>query len=248
MFKPLKTASAVLLCTAISTAVSAAGQRSADAHVHGHGQLNFAVDGRDVHLELEIPAADVLGFESIKSDKQKAQLKETLEALESGSLWQFTEAAQCQMVSAEAFSGKEHKEEGHHDDHDDHHEKHDGDHDDHHEKHEAHHGDHHKEHHDDHDDHHEKHESAHDDHHEEHHGDHEKHEADHDEHHGEGESTHLDISATYHYRCEKPQAISSLKTTLFQRFKNSEELAVQGFTARGQVSLELNRKKNEVKF
>ncbi|MRI32240.1 hypothetical protein EOPP23_04435 [Endozoicomonas sp. OPT23] len=230
MFTPLKAASAVLLCTAISTAASAEGTRHADAHIHGEGQLNFAIDGRDIHLELEVPANDILGFESITTDQQKAQLKEALKALESDSLWQFTEAAQCQLIAANALSGEEHEEEGeHHDDHDKHHEKHD----DHHEKHES--GDHDKHHDEDHKDEHDKHHS-------------ENHDDEHEEHHGEEGSAHLDISATYHYRCDKPQAVNSLKTTLFTRFKNSEELAVQGFTDRGQVSLELTRKHNKVTF
>ena len=33
-----------------------------DAHVHGHGILNIAVEGQVVEMELEAPGADIVGF------------------------------------------------------------------------------------------------------------------------------------------------------------------------------------------
>ncbi len=207
MSTPLNTLSAVLLCTAISTMTAASEQRHADSHIHGKGALNFAIEGKDIHLELEMPAADILGFESIHTDKQKQQLEQSLNALESASLWQFTKSAQCQLITAKATSGEEHESD------DDHHEEHESD-----------------------NDHHEDHESD-NDHHE-----------DHDNDRREEKSGHLDISVSYHYRCNNPKTLSTLKTSIFGRFEHSEEIAVQGFTDRGQVSLKMTRHKNEVSF
>ncbi|KEQ18836.1 DUF2796 domain-containing protein [Endozoicomonas numazuensis] len=98
--------------------------RHVDAHVHGHGELNFAVEGSEVHLELKMPANDVLGFESITNDNQRHQLHEALEKLEASSLWSMSPAASCKLISAKATSGSEDHDHGHeknhHNDHDEH--------------------------------------------------------------------------------------------------------------------------------
>ncbi|MGL5463191.1 MAG: ZrgA family zinc uptake protein, partial [Aeromonas veronii] len=44
------------------------------AHEHGHGHLNLVVDGDQLMIELQAPAADLVGFEhAAKSDEEKAQ-------------------------------------------------------------------------------------------------------------------------------------------------------------------------------
>ncbi|MGI9276045.1 MAG: ZrgA family zinc uptake protein [Endozoicomonas sp.] len=107
--------------------------RHVDAHIHGEGELNFAIEGSQLHLELSMPAHDILGFETIKTAAQEKQLHEALEKLETD-LWKPTAAAKCQLIEAHASSGG-HQEHDDHESHDDH-EKH-ADHDSH-DKHEDH--------------------------------------------------------------------------------------------------------------
>lgn len=196
---------AVVTCTLLSTGVLADANRHADAHVHGAGHLNFAIEGRQVHLELETPGFDILGFESITSDIQRGQLKDALNELKKDDLWSFTPAASCTLKTASASASGEHGE-GHHD------------------------------HHADADDHHDSH---HDDH------GHDKHHADSDDHH---ESSHMDIAATYVYECANIARLNSISTRLFQRFGNSEQLKVQGFTDSGQIAGQMSRQRPEVRF
>lgn len=197
----------------ISAGVSADGHRHADAHVHGIGHLNFAVEGGQIHIELETPGFDILGFESISSDAQRKQLNDALHELEKDDLWSFTPAASCTLKTASASTGGGHGE-NHHDHHGDSH------HDSHHEHHDD----------DHHDSHHEKH--GHDDHHA----------------HGHHESAHMDIAATYVYECANIAGLNSISTRLFQRFGNSEQLKVQGFTDSGQIAGQMSRQQPEVRF
>ncbi|MGO0307397.1 ZrgA family zinc uptake protein [Endozoicomonas acroporae] len=188
---------AAVACALITAGVAADGHRHAGAHVHGAGHLNFAIEGRQVHIELETPGFDILGFESIRSDAQRRQLKDALLELEKDDLWSFAPAASCTLQSASASASGEHGED-HHGDADGHH--------------------------------------------------HDKHE--HDDHHGDGhhESAHMDIAATYVYECANIAGLNSISTRLFQRFANSEQLQVQGFTDAGQIAGQMNRERPEVRF
>ncbi len=164
--------------------------RHADAHVHGLGQLNFALEGNLVHLELAIPGFDILGFESINTDDQHQALNKAVEALKQADLWHFTAAAGCQLQNASVTTDEnDHKHEHDH--------KHDHD-DEHH-------------HHDD---------KAH-------------------------KSTHMDFSATYTYQCSNPRELKGISTRLFDRFKHSEKLNVQGITDAGQIARTITRKQPE---
>jgi Protein of unknown function (DUF2796) len=42
---------------------SAEEHRQLGAHVHGHGRLNIAIEGKKISMELEVPGADIVGFE-----------------------------------------------------------------------------------------------------------------------------------------------------------------------------------------
>ncbi|WP_257294258.1 DUF2796 domain-containing protein [Endozoicomonas sp. YOMI1] len=138
---------ASVACVLLSASVSADGHRHAGAHVHGAGHLNFAIEGRQIHIELETPGFDILGFESIRSDAQRRQLKDALLELEKDDLWSFTPAASCRLKTASASASGEHGEDhhDHHRDADDHHGSHHahGHHDSHHDQHgrDDHHGD-----------------------------------------------------------------------------------------------------------
>ena len=212
---------AVVACALMSAGVSADGHRHAGVHVHGAGNLNFAIEGRQIHIELETPGFDILGFESIRSDDQYRQLKDALQELEKDDLWSFTPVASCRLKTASASASGEHGE-----DHHDHHGDADGHHDFHHDKH------------------------GHDDQHADGHQDSHHHKHGHDDHHGDGhhESAHMDIAATYVYECANIAGLNSISTQLFQRFANSEQLKVQGFTDSGQIAGQMSRQRPEVRF
>ena len=52
-----------VVLTASSTMAAASETRHADAHEHGHGQLTIAIEGSMIEMEIEIPGADIVGFE-----------------------------------------------------------------------------------------------------------------------------------------------------------------------------------------
>ena len=70
---------AVTLLLAVATFAAHANHdehesHSHGAHEHGHGHLNLVVDGDQLMIELQAPAADLVGFEhAAKSDEEKAQ-------------------------------------------------------------------------------------------------------------------------------------------------------------------------------
>lgn len=111
------------------------------AHEHGHGNLNIAMEGDIVGLELRVPGADIVGFEhEANSAEDKAALKEATQKLVAPlSLFKPPAAAGCKVTSAKAdFVQEEHHEhhegekEEDHKEHAEHGEDHD---DDHHEEH-----------------------------------------------------------------------------------------------------------------
>ena len=88
--------------------------REAGAHVHGHGSLGIAVEGRRVTMELEVPGADVVGFEhEAKTAEQKKTVEKARTALTKPLLlFKLPAGAKCRVVdnTVEMESG--------HDDHD----------------------------------------------------------------------------------------------------------------------------------
>lgn len=139
-----------LLCTAgvlliPLAAASAEERRELDAHEHGRGSFNMAVEGETVAVELRVPGADIVGFEhDAKSAKDKAALKAARDNLSAPlALFKMPAAAGCKVTSAKAEfvldddhgdhddhkEHAEHKDEKHADDNHDH-DKHAG-HDDH---------------------------------------------------------------------------------------------------------------------
>ncbi|MGY0216597.1 ZrgA family zinc uptake protein [Endozoicomonadaceae bacterium StTr2] len=243
-FSRMAALAAGIALSAVSLNVTAESGRHADAHVHGTGQLNFAIEGNQVYLELETPGFDILGFETLATEEQHHKLEQALEQLKQGSLWAFTPAASCSLKQVKVSSSAE-EHEGHED-----HEDHEG-----HEKHESHH-DHSEKHHDSHDDDHHDHDK-HDDDHDSHHGheeahhdnhkeDHHDHDAGHEEDHKEG--GHMDISATYVYECSNIDKLTSIHTRLFETFEHSDQLKVQGITSRGQMAAVISRAKPELEL
>lgn len=125
-----------LTCVALLTALPAFAEdtRQLDAHEHGVGMLNIAIDGTDVAMEFHAPGADIVGFEyAASSDSDIAAIKSAIAMLKKPlDLFVISPSAECTVTSASAeLEGDddhdhEHKEEEHagHDDHD-----HDHDHD-----------------------------------------------------------------------------------------------------------------------
>lgn len=82
-------------------------RRGLDAHVHGHGTLNIAIDGQRIAFELDAPGMDIVGFEHAAStpdqtaavDKAKALLADPL------ALFQLPASGRCQVSEAKVAAG-----------------------------------------------------------------------------------------------------------------------------------------------
>lgn len=113
---------------------TAAAVAHEDSHGHGHGvhehgvsDMTLVVEGRLVEMELESPAANLIGFEHRPRDaKQQAMLDRAVESLNDGAtLFGFDPAAaDCRQVRVILLSSLLHE-----DDEDDHHDHHGHDHD-----------------------------------------------------------------------------------------------------------------------
>ncbi len=118
--------------------------RQLDAHEHGVGALNIAIDGTTVAMELHAPGADIVGFEyAAESDADLAAIDAAVATLSAPfDLFVLPDAAACTVTTAEAKLESEDDHDAHgHDDHDEeHHEDHADDKDHGHDEHE--HGDH----------------------------------------------------------------------------------------------------------
>lgn len=93
------------------------GHRQHGAHEHGTGQLHIALDGRELAIELIIPADDIVGFEHAPADdKEKKILADAVKALQDPvRVVELPAEAACTLASVEV--GSELLEEGHADDH-----------------------------------------------------------------------------------------------------------------------------------
>ena len=208
---------ATLLALCFSVAANAT-EREHAAHEHGVGQLNIAIEGQEVEIELVSPGADIVGFEhEAESEGDKAAVERALSSLkDADALFAFPPAAQCQIEEAEVESAQL-------DDHDHHDEKHE-------------HGEEEAEE-EDHDHHGEKHE----------HGEEEAEEEDHDHHgekheHGEEEAEeeeHAEFHAHYHFECANPANLTHVDIKFFETFPSARELDVQAISPRGQSAREL---------
>lgn len=120
--------------TALSLTILTAGAahtqtRELDAHQHGHGALNIAFEGASVAMELEVPGADIVGFEHpAESDADRALIDAAIAQLAKPlELFAMPAAAGCTVTAANvALLGEDdHDEHG-----DDHKDEHDDDHKD----------------------------------------------------------------------------------------------------------------------
>lgn len=115
----------------VSMLVMGEAQRQHRAHVHGAGKLNLVQEGNQVHIELEIPGMDVVGFEhEARTAPQKQAVKDAVTVLEQGAaLFQVNAEAKCTFDKAEietammdddegehGHEGEKHKDDDHHKD------------------------------------------------------------------------------------------------------------------------------------
>lgn len=205
---------ALSLAAASTAALAQSGHRQLGAHEHGAGTLNIAVEGSRVSMELEVPGADIVGFEhAATTDEQKAQLAAAKEKLNNGlSLFRLPNAAGCRLIESEVDYATEdhgavHSEDeagesaaDHRHDHD--HGHHDGD------------------------------SHATDDHGTQH---------DHDHDHDHAAAEHAEFRVAYSIECEAPSTLGEIAFDYFGIFENAERLEVNVVTDKGQTSLEATR-------
>ncbi len=81
-------------------------KRQHDAHVHGIAALNLALEGQEVHVELDSPAANIVGFEHApSSEADHAALDKAVATLKDGDrLFKFNADAGCQMEKVNVAS------------------------------------------------------------------------------------------------------------------------------------------------
>jgi len=224
------------LALILSTPAFADDVRQLDAHVHGIGEFNMAIDGTDVAMELHAPGFDIVGFEhAAKSDADRAAIQTALQVLAAPlDLFVPPAAASCVVtgtsVSLEAEEDHDSHDHGEHahDDHDHGDKDHAHDDNDHGSEDHAH---------DDHD--HGSEDHAHDDH------DHGHDEHTHDDHdhadHAEADSTHSEFHAEYTLSCATPDALTGLTFAYFDTFAGAEALEVQVVTEAGAQGFDVTR-------
>lgn len=101
----------------------AESSRQLDAHEHGVGALNIAIDGATVAMEFHAPGADIVGFEyEAESDADLAVIDAAIATLSMPlELFALPSAAGCEVTSVEAgLESDDHDAHDEHDDHDDH--------------------------------------------------------------------------------------------------------------------------------
>lgn len=108
-------AATILALTA--TQAFAESKRQLGTHQHGHGTLNLAIEGQSLQMELEVPGADIVGFEHAAGSagdqaKVKAAKKKLSEPL---ALFALPTAAGCKIASSSVMveGEKETKRSGH---------------------------------------------------------------------------------------------------------------------------------------
>lgn len=104
----------------------AESSRELDAHEHGVGELNIAIDDNTIAMEFHAPGADIVGFEyEAESAQDRAMIDAALAQLAKPmDLFVLPAEAECNVVQASAALESEedhaHEDHEHLDDHDEH--------------------------------------------------------------------------------------------------------------------------------
>ncbi len=107
---------AAIMTGATFSASAEEPHRQLGAHVHGHGHLNIAIEGKKMTMELEVPGADIAGFEhEASTPEQRATLAQAKARL-ANSLALFTpeRRAGCELEKAKVSIEAEHEHEAGH--------------------------------------------------------------------------------------------------------------------------------------
>lgn len=114
-----------LVCAIMASPALAQEGRQLDSHEHGVGELNIALDGNTVAMELHAPGADIVGFEyAAQSAEDRAAIDTAVATLARPlDLFALPADAECSVVqaSAELENENEHDDDDGHDDHADDH-------------------------------------------------------------------------------------------------------------------------------
>ncbi|MCO4756826.1 MAG: DUF2796 domain-containing protein [Oceanospirillaceae bacterium] len=107
------TGSALIGLTLLGSAVQANALEESDGaggslavHQHGVAELNLALDGKHLELELISPAANIIGFEhAARTDAEKQKVQQSIKKLQqAGQLFALTAAADCRLGRVELAS------------------------------------------------------------------------------------------------------------------------------------------------
>ena len=90
------------LAGATAIPLAAQAHREVGAHEHGRGTLNIAVEGNRVTMELEVPGADIVGFEhAAKTRREKAAVEKAKAHLAAPlALFVLPASAACRVTEA----------------------------------------------------------------------------------------------------------------------------------------------------
>ncbi|MGE5510698.1 MAG: DUF2796 domain-containing protein, partial [Bacteroidota bacterium] len=93
----------ISFCLMAQSIPALAQHRELGAHEHGKGTLNIAVEGTRLSMELEVPGADILGFEhAAKTGKDKAAVDAAKKQLSTPlALFKLPAAAGCVVKDAD---------------------------------------------------------------------------------------------------------------------------------------------------
>jgi len=121
---PALTAFVLMILTTFLTVSSRAADRNPEAHEHGVGTMNIAIQGNEVEIELELPADNVVGFEhKAHTVAEKKRVQDAAAKLKkAANVVVLPEGAVCKLKKAEIKSAllEDFDDHGHKDDHDNH--------------------------------------------------------------------------------------------------------------------------------
>lgn len=106
MLHPTRPLILMTFLAAATGSANAGEHREHDAHVHGIGQLDIALEGEVLAVEFTTPAINLLGFEHApEDDDQRARLREAVQLLQNGlALFSLPIDARCVPESTEVES------------------------------------------------------------------------------------------------------------------------------------------------
>jgi hypothetical protein len=115
-------AALAVAATAPSLARAVEEHRELGPHVHGHGNLNIAVEDKRVSMELEVPGMDIVGFEhdATTDDQKGAMEKAKAQLAQPLAVFKLPVAAGCTVADAKVELEAEHHRDGDGDDDHDH--------------------------------------------------------------------------------------------------------------------------------